>query len=169
MLFKDMESGEDFVKDVAELYVSSWRNTYKGILPDWYLDNMNVDKCIVRFNEYVKKKDQGIIMAMEENRLLGFSAYMPCEKIEGSILLEMLHVKREEQSKGVGKDLIYRTWDKVNKLGYKRMSISFMKKNTRAGNIYKHLGAEYVCDYTEKLDGVQFESELLVWTKMRFK
>ena len=44
-----------------------------------------------------------------------------------------------------------------------------MKINIRAGKIYKLLGAEYVYDYTEKLDGVQFESELLVWTKMRFK
>ena len=163
MEFINLKTNDKLMKQVASIYINSWRVNYVGILPDWYLDKMNLNSCVKRFNSYVTEKNQGIIIAVEGDKALGFSAYMPCDKIENSLLLEMLHIEPFYQNKGIGKALINETWNKAMELGFSKMSISFMKKNKRAGEIYKHLGAKYLYDYYEEFDGAEVLSELLVW------
>ncbi|HKK95421.1 MAG TPA: GNAT family N-acetyltransferase [Anaerovoracaceae bacterium] len=165
MEFKELNANDKLMTQVANIYINSWLINYADILPKWYLDKMDLDACIDRFNSYVEKENQGIILAKEGEKVLGFSAYMPCDRVDNSLLLEMLHINPMFQGKKVGKALITRTWDKAMGLGFDKMSISFMKKNNRAGEIYKHLGAEYLYDYYEELDGAEVLSELLVWRK----
>ena len=60
-------------KNIIELNIKEWKNTYKGIFPSEYLDNLDnlkeetILKCQDKIHEYV--------VFEENNKILGFIKY----------------------------------------------------------------------------------------------
>ncbi|KAF2072368.1 hypothetical protein CYY_006314 [Polysphondylium violaceum] len=144
---------QDEMKIVGELYTRGWQRTYPGLVPQEYLDSMSCEKSAKRFKEYMNTQGQGILVAVDYNDVpVGFTAYCMDEGIEDCVLLDSLHVSPSHQSKGIGKKLIFALGQLARVKGHSRMSISVVDGNTRARDIYQHLGAVYVLSYQHTLD-----------------
>lgn len=90
---------EKEIDEMAELYVKSWRATYKGIIPDKILDTITLDRFSKIWKEYITKENNGIFGAFENDIFLGFGAFTPDEKMKNTLYLDSLHIKMSIREK----------------------------------------------------------------------
>lgn len=150
---------EKEIDEMAELYVKSWRATYKGIIPDKILDTITLDRFSKIWKEYITKENNGIFGAFENDIFLGFGAFTPDEEIENTLYLDSLHIKDEYKGKGVGTKIINYLKGYAREKGYKGVSVSIMSGNDRARNLYTKLGAVHLNDYIN----YEIKCEKLYW------
>ena len=96
-------------KRVAELHAESWRNTYRGILSDRFLDHeIFADRLSLwqkRLSE-PQPETQLILLAEERGELLGFGcAFLDVDPRWGA-LLDNLHIRVDAQGRGLGRRLM---------------------------------------------------------------
>ena len=59
----------DDIDNIAELYISNWKETYKGLLSEDYLNGLTKDYAVEKWSKYLKNGNQ-IFVAYEENEFL---------------------------------------------------------------------------------------------------
>lgn len=150
---------EKEIDEMTELYVKSWRATYKGIIPDKILDTITIEKFNRIWKEYITKENNGIFGAFENNIFLGFGAFTPDEEMNETLYLDSLHIKDEYKGKGVGTRIINYLKEYAREKEYKGVSVSIMYGNDRARNLYIKLGAIHLNDYTN----YETKCEKLYW------
>ena len=62
---------------MKELYVKSWKNTYKGNNTRKILDAKTIEKFNKRWKVYIIKENNGIFRVFENNTFVGFGAFTP--------------------------------------------------------------------------------------------
>lgn len=150
---------EKEIDEMTELYVKSWRATYKGIIPDKILDTITVEKFNKIWKEYITKENNGIFGAFENDVFLGFGAFTPDEEMEDTLYLDSLHIKDGYKGKGVGTKIINHLKEYAREKEYKGVSVSIMCGNDRARNLYTKLGAIHLNYYIN----YEIECEKLYW------
>lgn len=146
---------EKEITEMVELYVKSWRATYKGIIPDKILDTITVEKFNKIWEEYITKENNGIFGAFENDIFLGFGAFTPDDEIENTLYLDSLHIKSEYKGKGIGTKIIEHLKNYAKENGYQNLSVSIMCGNNRARSLYTKLGAihlNYYINYETKCE-----------------
>lgn len=130
--------------EIAMLHASSWRYAYRDVLSAAYLDG-DVEK--ERHRHLLKRlefpvAEQRILLAKEDNKLLGFAcAYLDQDGEWGSSL-DNLHVYQLSQRKGIGTGLM-REVAKIclSEAGDKRLYLWVLETNRNAQRVYESLGA----------------------------
>lgn len=93
---------------LASLHAQSWRETYRGIFTDHFLDHDVFQErhaaWMKRFTE--PKKNQRIMLAMQGKQICGFICAFTDQHAEWGTFIDNLHVASAFQGKGVGKQLI---------------------------------------------------------------
>jgi hypothetical protein len=93
---------------IARLHAQNWRQNYRGILSDNFL-NLEVEKD--RLNVWFERlqfpaNNQQITVAIHNENIIGFSClFFNDDPVFGS-LLDNLHVAKNMQQHGIGKMLI---------------------------------------------------------------
>lgn len=131
---------------VASLHIETWRDTYRGLMPDATLDALNLQEYEDRWKRILSQNDGNMrlvnIGAFQDNVLLGFAAAGPPREAWGyESELWVINIPKRFQKMGVGKALLKACLDHVLTLGAKNMYLSCMVGNTNAENFYKKMGA----------------------------
>jgi GNAT superfamily N-acetyltransferase len=92
-------------ESVARLQAQSWRNTYRGMLPDEFLDHHVVADRLecwtARFASFAA--DRALVLkAVSDGTLLGYVCVLLDEEPEWGARLDNLHVTPESKGTGVG-------------------------------------------------------------------
>lgn len=133
---------EKEIGKVAELYIKSWRATYKAIIPDKILERFSQT-----WKDYITKENSGIFGAFENDVFLGFGAFTPDEEIGNTLCLESLHVKDEYKGKGIENKIINHLKEHAMRKGYKGVNVSIMSGNYKARDLYTKSGVVSLNDY----------------------
>ncbi|MBO0949787.1 GNAT family N-acetyltransferase [Fibrella forsythiae] len=93
---------------IAALHTQSWRQTYRGILRDDYLDgNISEDRFAVWHKRLATPAtNQRILVAEEDGQLRGFICLYLDEDPELGTLIDNLHVSRAAKGRGIGLGLM---------------------------------------------------------------
>lgn len=150
------------IDNIAKLYISNWKETYKGLLSEDYLDGLTQEYGVKKWLKYFKEGSR-IFVAYEENEFLGFVACKKDDDEEHYWYLDSLHVTKASRGKGIGTKLIYKVGQYALKHGYKCMSICIVKGNDNAKMIYEKLGAVHYKDFIDDFGNTKSNSEKLVW------
>lgn len=135
---------------IARIRINNWRTTYKGLLPQSFLDELDYEKETQSWLNFSQTENHNVFVATDENDLImGFVGIKPfdSEMAIGEILA--LHTSEEFRGKGVGKALIYHSAEFFKNQNIKEMRLWVVVGNDAATAIYKHLGAEI---YIERVD-----------------
>lgn len=93
---------------IAALHARSWQETYRGIMPDYFLDNEveaeRLDVWRQRFGE--QPPNRQIIVAEEQEQLVGFACVVTGSDPVYGALLDNLHVASAHKGRGIGRSLI---------------------------------------------------------------
>ena len=87
---------------VGRLYTDSWQRTYRGLIPDWVLDEMTPEKSRDKWTRYREQKENGLFVLERDGAVAGLVACRPFPERENSALLDSLHVAPEAQGGGWG-------------------------------------------------------------------
>lgn len=148
---------------VANLWLANWQSTYRGLLPDEYLDSLSYAGALETWSEYMRSEDNRVFIARAGGARLGFAACEPDSELAGCLYLHSLHVVPEARGKGVGTRLISQVWEMARTLGCSGLSICVVRGNESARRLYSELGAEHYKYFTDDSDGVVCASEKLIW------
>ena len=92
-------------ESIARLQAQSWRNTYRGMLPDEYLDRHVVADRLeywpTRFARFASDRTL-VLKAVDAGTLLGFVCVLLDEEPEWGARLDNLHVSPEARGTGAG-------------------------------------------------------------------
>jgi GNAT superfamily N-acetyltransferase len=132
------------VNRIAALHARSWQETYRGIMPDSFLDNeVEQERLNVWQERFQNPPDnRQVILAEANKQLVGFACVVVGEDPVYGALLDNLHVASAYKGRGVGRALMKQAAEWVHR---KDAASSFYlwvyKKNVSARRFYEELGA----------------------------
>jgi ribosomal protein S18 acetylase RimI-like enzyme len=136
----------DDLEGIAQLHAESWRNSYRGIFPDDFLDHDVWDE---RQNAWASrlsspKKNQHIIVATDNDEIYGFICAFGYESAQWGTFIDNLHVSNAAQGKGIGKQLLYLIAEWVDEsFEHKGLYLEVLEDNVDAQHFYHRLGARH--------------------------
>jgi len=140
---------------IAEVHVNAWREGYKGIMPDEYLDSLSIDLRIEQWQEILLKKNSGVNLIIEHNDVVsGFGVYGPARDEDLSNCnageLVALNILPSAWNIGLGRALINEIIASSCNNNWKSLYLWVIKENNRARKLYESMG--FKVDGIEKID-----------------
>ena len=120
---------------IAAVQTASWKDTYKRMLPDGYLEN-DVSDDLVRHWGAVEVRPEDVVLVAEEDGIIGFIAIW-CRP---DPFIDNLHVLPHWRSKGVGKELLEAAAEQLTRQGQSKAYLWVLEDNHRAVQFYEGLG-----------------------------
>ena len=152
---------------VSKLHSESWRQNYRGILSDNFLDfeveKVHSDIWIKRFQS--PGKSQQITVATLNHNIVGFSCLLLDDDSFFGSLLDNLHVLTNDQKTGIGKLLMQNCARIIyEKRGNKNMYLWVYELNKNARNFYERLGGtKYETIEKQNIDGTKAQACRYIW------
>jgi ribosomal protein S18 acetylase RimI-like enzyme len=137
--FNDLES-------IAKLHAESWRESYRGIFSDYFLDNdvWEERKSCWANRLSNPKSNQNVIVAIDHNEICGFICAFGNESAKWGTFIDNLHVSKSIQGKGVGKKLMYLIAKWVDEtFKQKGVYLEVLEDNSNARSFYHRIGAKH--------------------------
>lgn len=160
------EANINDIEKISNLYINNWKKTYIGLLPDKFLNDLNVDNEMKKWMEYLLKEKHKIFVAYENEDFLGFSACKEDEELKNCWYLDSLHVSEFSRGKGIGTKLITKVGNYAYINGYEHMSICIVKGNNIAKRLYEKMGAKNYKDFIDYFGSTVSNSEKLIWNNL---
>ena len=93
---------------IAALHARSWQETYRGIMPDYFLDNEVETERLGEWRERFDEQPPGrqIVVAEDGEQLVGFACVVTDSDPVYGALLDNLHVASAYKGRGIGRSLI---------------------------------------------------------------
>lgn len=125
---------DDDTEIVRQIYVSGWQNAFKGIVPQSYLDNLNLDDWAPPL--------EGAYILTDGVTVLGTSSISPARDISfkdwGEII--SIYVLPELIGQGYGHLLFEFVKAKLSELGFTKIYLTVFEENFRARQFYEQHG-----------------------------
>ncbi len=134
------------LESLAKLHAESWRESYRGIFSDDFLDKGVLEE---RLNYWVNrlsspKKNQLVMIASDENGVTGFICAFGDESSQWGTFIENLHVSTSVQGKGIGKQLMYLAAKWADEIfEHKGVYLEVLEDNLNARDFYQRIGAKH--------------------------
>ncbi|AKP53006.1 GNAT family N-acetyltransferase [Cyclobacterium amurskyense] len=122
-------------KDLRELVFTSGQ--WSRFKQDLLLGNQEYEKLYSTWWETIKEQNHSVIVARISGKLVGFITF---KLLRGRGHVDLFAVKGSEQGRGIGRQLMYKVFVKLNSLGFNLIGLSTQKANKRAMEFYKNIG-----------------------------
>lgn len=173
-----------YIKEVTKdeaydyLYVNthSWDETYRGLIPDEFIDKIlnELDKNVERLrNKYINNEvnideDKRFILYLDNEPVGMFSV---CKARDEDYLnageLASLYLLKKAQKKGLGKVMVEYAIEELRKMGYSDMIIGCLKGNP-TNEFYKHMGGKLVKTTIRNIHGNDLDENVYYLNILKF-
>jgi len=163
-------AGPADAESIAALHVASWRNTYRGILRDDFLDGRAArvlnDLWRERLVEAPSAK-QWVAILEERDELRAFACVLLDEDAGWGALLDNLHVAPAHKGRGLGRAMISAVAEWViAERPASPVHLWVYERNAPARRFYERLGGVRVESARElALDGERVDSLRYAWSE----
>jgi GNAT superfamily N-acetyltransferase len=132
-------------RPVAEVHVDSWRHTYRGVLPDEYLDRLSVDDRESMWLGAFADPDpkSGALVAEADGHLVGFASFGPSrdeDAPDGTGEVPAIYVEPAALGTGVGRELFAAVTETLRDAGFTRATLWALEANASARRFYEKAG-----------------------------
>jgi len=138
-----LPAGPADAEELARVHVRSWRETYRGMLPDAYLARMSEADFARRFRRALTYPgaNEVTLAAATRQGLVGYVQAGPSRaRVEGEAEIATLYLLAEAQGLGLGKQLLLAVARAMAAQGARSLMLSVLEDNARARGFYEHLG-----------------------------
>jgi ribosomal protein S18 acetylase RimI-like enzyme len=129
---------------IAKIHADNWRQYYRGIYSDDFLDNLVKQERLGVWQQRLSKIEEGqkITVAIADGIVAGFSClYIDEDQFFGSYL-DNLHVSADHQKSGIGKQLLHECAGRIiGTASTRKLYLWVYEANQGARRVYEHLGA----------------------------
>ncbi len=138
-------AGPDDAHDLARVHIAAWRETYRGLLPDSYLDRMSQHVYARRFQSSILQAGPGEATLAAANRdgVIGYAAGGPSRsRRPGEFEVHTLYLLKSAQGQGTGHRLMADLARVFAANGADSLMVSVLRDNVPARGFYEHLGGQ---------------------------
>ena len=129
---------------VAALHIASWQATYRGELPDRFLDNQSLAERTAEWERRLAGPSIRLLLIEGAGMLLGFTAYGPSRDADADPAavweLYNLHLMPEQRGGGLGQLLFAGVAEDGRRAGRARLSLWVGERNWPARRFYERRG-----------------------------
>jgi GNAT superfamily N-acetyltransferase len=158
------------VPGIADVQISTWRATYRGLVPDAYLDAMNHATQQDYWRSLLSANDGNFVLVAESQNqeIAGFACAGPNRDVEPTYTAELhkLYLAPEWQGRGVGRQLVERTADSLLQQNLTSMIVWVLGGNPFR-KFYESVGGVYVSERTIEIGGVPLLDVAYGWRNLR--
>lgn len=144
---------------IGAVQVASWQTTYRGIVPQDYLDSMTVEDHAERWAHLLARpgileltfvvEERGRERDRERDRVVGFATGGPEREGDRRFLGELyaIYLLQENQGQGLGRALVESVSAALLRRGLSSMLVWVLRENWGARHFYERLGAVYLREH----------------------
>ena len=128
---------------LGHAHVASWRETYRGLLPDAYLARMSVEAHTRRFARVLLRPGPNdvTLAAADRSGIVGYAQGGPSRRGRpGEAEVATLYLLKSAQNRGVGTRLLTQAARALAANGAASLVVSVLRDNFAARGFYEHLG-----------------------------
>lgn len=137
---------EDLV-EVAKIKVEAWQDSYKGIVDNNYLNNMDYKRTAEKWEKNFN--DENFIVAIVDNQIVGFCRYGDrIDELERFIEYDgeiyAIYIKSDYKRRGIGRKFVNYAIQDLKKQGKKKVIIWCLEQNKGAKKFYSSINGKYL-------------------------
>ncbi|MFF4048245.1 GNAT family N-acetyltransferase [Streptomyces chartreusis] len=130
---------------VAEIRIGGWRSAYQGLIPQSYLDALDVAQDAERRRGYFAQGDASVLdlVAERDGEIVGWACHGPYRDGEmrtEDVELYAIYVDPGRYGTGIGHALLQESVRRCTAAGHPRMLLWVLKDNARARRFYERAG-----------------------------
>lgn len=167
------ESQPEDAQGITDVHIKSWQETYRGLMPDSYLDSLNHEESarrLGRWQERLGNPDERKLswIAEVDRIIIGFVSIGKCRDerpiADGEIYA--IYLLKKYHGSGVGRALFERGFELLRNLGFLSASLWVVKGNPTEG-FYRHLGGILRGEKIDSCGGISGIAEhRYVWSEL---
>ena len=143
---------------IARVRVDSWRSTYRGMIPDAYLDGMKVEASTALWDRVLTAAPNTacVFVAEHGTDIVGFSAGNRLREPKHGFDAELaaVYLRREFQRAGLGRRLVGAVAETQRALAATGLLTWVIAGNKPARAFYEGLGGELIVEQPFQWDGM---------------
>lgn len=153
------------IQPIAKVHIASWRESFRGIVPQDFLDKMSVKNRIDFLSKRFLNSDVKFFVAENtEKNIIGFAEYGRArnKKYGCDAELYAIYFLREFQRKGIGSKLFQIGIRDLINSGYESMYLEALV-NSPFKSFYEKMGGKLIGQDNFKMDNENFNTVIYGW------
>lgn len=153
---------------IARVHVESWKTTYKGIIPDDFLNNLSYTQRTDLWTQAIAQQDHFVmVVETSEGEILGFADGWKRETntVSHSGDLTSIYILEAYQGKGIGKQLLQSLFEIFKQLGWQKVFVEVLEDN-KTCDWYEYYGATFCKTVTIQIGGVLLNERIYEWNNI---
>lgn len=133
------------VSEIANVHVSCWRETYRGMLPAEYLSKLNFRKKIDSWQRVILDKEKFTVFVAEDRvGVIGFATFEAARdtKWDGHGEVTSIYLLSRFKGRGIGRALLQVGMQDLMKRNFNQAYCWVLQGNPTIG-FYEHTGAKF--------------------------
>ncbi len=146
---------------IAAVRIESWLATYRGMIPDEYLDSMKLEESIIHWRTILEALPAAgericVFVAESEGQVIGFASGMllPEPKLEMEAELTAVYLRPAWQRSGIGRRMVQKVARTLQAQGSNSLLVWVIAENAIARNFYEELGGALLLEQKFSWDGL---------------
>ena len=152
---------------IGRVHADSWRSTYKAIVPDRYLDSIDVEEWAERHRQALTDPgDREVSYVAEvQHEVVGWAASGPNRDADPTYVggLYAIYLLADYQRQGIGLRLTVAVAEGLMEFGIRSMLVWVLTENWSARQFYEALGAGYVQERRITIGGASLSEVAYGW------
>lgn len=151
----------DDAEAIAAVRIESWRATYRGMIPDAYLDDMRLEDSMLHWRKVLQALPEAgdricVYVAESEGHIVGFASGMmlPEPKLGMQAELTAVYLRPAWQRIGIGRRMLQKVARTMQAQGADSLLVWVISGNSIARNFYEELGGELLQEQAFSWDGM---------------
>jgi ribosomal protein S18 acetylase RimI-like enzyme len=166
------EANVDDAPGITHVHIDAWRTTYRGIVPDETLDNINVERREEMWQESISNPERDNFVYVAENvsgEVVGFASGGPESSGEGEYNGELyaIYILEDYQRQGIGRQLTETVIHRLVKDGFSSMLLWVLKDNESSREFYEKMDGEFAGQKQYEIGGKMLDAVGYGWKDIR--
>nr|WP_315481540.1 GNAT family N-acetyltransferase [uncultured Undibacterium sp.] len=158
---------------IAAIRIEGWRTTYRGMIPDSYLNEMDMNENVLHWRTIlqalpVKEDSLCVYVAVSEDEIVGFVSAMKLSepKLDKDGEINAIYIRPQWQRCGIGKRMLHKAARSLQAMGCTSCVIWVIDGNSQARNFYEELGGEILIEQDFSWDGLDLTEVGYGWSDL---
>lgn len=175
MLFHDTLGGMTTIRSatqqdaatIAHVHVASWRSTYKGIVPDNYLAELDETARTASWREWIESGIP-VFVAIQNGVVVGFISGGPIRDPIDNYDAELftIYLLQHVHRAGIGTALLGKLASRLDENGFKKMMVWVLEDNASFG-FYEKSGARRISSRQVEIAGTLLPVVAYGWPSLK--
>lgn len=152
---------------VAKVHVQSWKESFRGLLPQAFLEKMSVEKRAKAFEKgFTAESYRMYVAEAQERGIVGFADFgEPRENIGYEAELYAIYLLPEFQRRSIGKKLFNLGAEYFARSGKNSMYLSALEVSPYR-SFYEKTGGQIVGRKQVEIEGAEYEELIYGWNNL---